>query len=145
MDRDAAYLVVNDAIRIPRDEIAFTFVRSSGPGGQNVNKVNSKAVLRWSVAGTAALPEEVQRRFLALHRRRITNEGELVIAGQRFRDAPKNVEDCLQRLVELVLAAATVPKTRRKTKPSRASHRRRLSDKRRAGEKKMSRKPPTGE
>ena len=132
-------LIITPRIRVPLSEIEFTYARSPGPGGQNVNKVNSKAVLRWAVARSPGLPDDVRQRFLARYRRRITGDGELVIAGQRFRDQEKNRADCLDRLREMLQAVATPPKVRRPTKPTRSSQRRRLEAKRQHSQKKRGR------
>lgn len=129
-------LVVNARIRIPLNEIRFSFARSSGPGGQNVNKVNSKAILRWSVTTSPSLSPVVRQRVVAKHRRRITAAGELVIASQRFRDAGRNMADCLDKLRRMVDDGATPVKTRKPTRPSRKSRRRRLEMKRRRSQKK---------
>ena len=139
---DSDRLVVKEGIAIPLTEFEFTFMRSSGPGGQNVNKVNSKARLRWPVAASPSLDEAVKRRFLAKNARRLTSEGELILTSQRYRDQPKNVADCLEKLRELLLAAASPPKRRRKTKPSRAAKERRLKGKRERSERKERRRPP---
>ena len=114
-------LIVNSRIRIPQSELRFTFVRSSGPGGQNVNKVSSKAVLRWRVAESAALPDDVRERFLARYRRRVTNEGDVLVTSQRYRDQGRNVADALEKLRAIIAAVATPPKKRKPTKPSRAA------------------------
>jgi ribosome-associated protein len=132
-------LEINDRIRIPEEEFTFTFVRSGGPGGQNVNKVASKAVLRWHIAGSPSLPEEVRQRLTARHRGRITTEGDLLLTSQRYRDQERNREDCLEKLRALVLDATHVPKMRKKTKPSAGAHRRRLADKRRRSVRKQER------
>lgn len=132
-------LVVNSKLSIPLREFQFTFARSGGPGGQNVNKLNTKATLRWNVANSPALPEGVRARFLARYRRRITAGGELVLTSQRFRDQGRNVADCLAKLRELLDAVATAPKRRKKTKPSKASKERRLREKRRKSQKKQER------
>src|SRR5215472_10503959 len=112
-------LDINDRIRIPEEEFSWSFVRSGGPGGQNVNKVASKAVLRWNLAASPSIPEPVKNRLRTLQRRRVTREGELVLSSQRYRDQGRNVEDCLDKLREMVLAATHVPKPRRATRPSR--------------------------
>src|SRR5215212_7025652 len=106
---------VNAQIAIPRREIRFAFVRSSGPGGQNVNKVASKAVLRWRVATSPSIPDHLRTRVLSQLGRRINDRGELVLASQRYRDQSKNIDDCLQKLCELVAAAVKVRKRRKKT------------------------------
>ena len=135
-------LVVTDRIRIPRREFTFTFVRSSGPGGQNVNKVNTKARLRWPVASSASLSDEVKQRFLTKYRRRINADGELVMSSQRFRDQSRNVSDCLEKLRGLLLDVALAPTERKKTKPSRASVERRLEGKRQRSRRKRLRGRP---
>ena len=86
-------LHVTHRLQIPESEFAWSFVRASGPGGQNVNKVASKAVLRWDVAHSPSLPEEVKARLRTLQRRRITGEGELVLSSQRYRDQDRNRQD----------------------------------------------------
>src|SRR3954469_8443721 len=116
-------LSVNEQIQVPETEFEWSFVRSGGPGGQNVNKVASKAVLRWNVTASPSLPDDVKARFLQQQRSRITVEGELVMTGQRFRDQEKNREDCLEKLRGLIEKALTVPKPRRATRPSRSSKR----------------------
>lgn len=133
-------LIVNDRIQVPREELWFSFVRSSGPGGQNVNKVNSKAVMRWSVVENQSLPEDVRQRFLSQFGSRLTNQGELVLASQRYRDQPRNVQDCLDRLKAMLLSVANPPAVRKRKKPSAASKRRRVEDKRRHSEKKQLRR-----
>ncbi len=132
-------LLVNARIQIPLAEFEMSYARSSGPGGQNVNKVNSKATLRWSLARTASLPEDVRQRFLARHHRRVTVEGDLVVTSQRYRDAGRNASDCLEKLRQMLLDVAQPPKRRQPTRPTRGSVRRRLDDKRRRSQKKGSR------
>jgi ribosome-associated protein len=132
--------VVNSQIQIPESEFQFTFVRSSGPGGQNVNKVNSKAVLRWRVVESPALPAEVRERFLAKYGKRLTAEGDLLISSQRYRDQGRNIADALDKLRAMLAEAATRPKRRRPTKPSRASVARRIESKQaKSRQKKMRR------
>ena len=129
-------------IRIPGTEFTWTFARSGGPGGQNVNKVASKAVLRWNVVQSPSLPEEVKARFLAAQKWRITSEGELVLSSQRYRDQERNRQDCLDKLVDLVRRAAIKPKPRRPTKPSRGSRENRLKGKKRRSQVKSLRRTP---
>jgi ribosome-associated protein len=133
-------LVITQQLSIPLREIEFSYARSGGPGGQNVNKVNSKATLRWPAAASSALPDEIRQRLIVRYARRLTVEGELIITSQRFRDAGRNTADCLEKLREMVLAVAIAPKTRRPTKPSRGSKRRRLEAKRRQSCRKTNRR-----
>jgi ribosome-associated protein len=139
---DETVLAVNRRIRIPHAEFTLTFVRSSGPGGQNVNKVATKAQLRWNVSGSPSLPDSVRQRFLEKYRRRVTVDGELVMTSQRYRDQKRNADDCLEKLREMLTAVATPPKPRKKTKPSRGAIERRLREKRERGSRKQSRRRP---
>jgi ribosome-associated protein len=124
---------------VPLREIEFSFARSSGPGGQNVNKVNSKAVLRWSVSTTPSLPPHVRQRFLTRFATKLTSLGELVLSSDRFRDQGKNVDDCLKKLHAMILEVGPPPIPRRKTKPSYGSRLRNAKSKRAQSEKKQSR------
>ncbi len=135
-------LLVNSRIHIPETELQFSFVRSSGPGGQNVNKVNSKAVLRWDVLASKSLPADVRERFLARYRKRLTTEGELIVTSQRFRDQGRNVADALDKLRAMLLESATRPKARRPTKPTRAAVARRIKSKQARSRKKKMRRTP---
>ena len=145
MDLDGAYLEVGPVLRIPRAELAFTFARSSGAGGQNVNKVNSKAVLRWDVAKSPSLPRGVRGRFLARFGSRVTREGELVLASDEHRDQARNIEACLKRLTEMLREVEHPPKPRRPTRPSAAQKRRRLADKQHQRNKKSLRRGGAGQ
>jgi len=133
-------LVINPRLKIPLREFRFSFARSSGPGGQNVNKVSTKATLRWPVLKSRSLPEPVRERFLAKYHRRITAQGDLLVTSQRFRDAGRNVADCLQRLREMIAEVASPPKARKPTKPSQGSVGRRLEEKRKHSLKKQLRR-----
>ena len=132
-------LAVTAQVQIPDSELSFTFVRSGGPGGQNVNKVSSKAVLRWNFAASVALPWPVRQRFLERFGSRLTGEGELIVTSDRHRDRLRNQEDCLEKLRELLLLVATPPKPRKKTKPGKGARERRHRHKREQGEKKRER------
>jgi ribosome-associated protein len=136
---------INEVISIPEDELEWSFARSGGPGGQNVNKVSSKAVLRWRLGGNSTLPAEVKARLEGQQRRRITVEGDLLITSQRYRDQERNKQDCLERLREMVVAALAVPRPRKATKPTRGSRRRRLADKRHRSATKEQRRGPAEE
>lgn len=133
-------LVVTPQLQIPLAEFEITYAHSSGPGGQNVNKVNSKAVLRWAVRGSPALPEAVRERFLQKYGNRLTTEGELLVTSQRDRDAPRNSHDCLEKLRTLLLRVVNPPKRRRATRPTRGSVERRLQGKRRQSAAKQNRR-----
>jgi ribosome-associated protein len=125
---------------IPESEMEFSFVRSSGPGGQNVNKVSSKAVLRWSFAESGAMAcLSVEERTWLAGRLPLTTSGEIVISSDRYRDQSRNKEDCLDRFRELFSKAAHRPKIRKKTRPTRSSRKKRLEGKKRHAEKKASR------
>jgi ribosome-associated protein len=129
-----------DALAPPLRELRFQYSRSSGPGGQNVNKVSSRATLRWDVAHSAAVPPGVRARFLERFATRITAEGELMITSQRFRDRGRNVADCIERLRAMLGQVARPPRRRRATRPGRAAKERRLSEKRRRSERKRARR-----
>ena len=133
-------LEINAHLRIPDDELEWSYVRSGGPGGQNVNKVASKAVLRWNLAASPSLPEDVKARLRARQANRITAEGDLVLTSQRYRDQERNRQDCLDKLREMIAEAAVRPKTRRKTKPTRGSQEARLRAKKRRAATKAGRK-----
>jgi ribosome-associated protein len=124
---------------IPLREIEIRFVRSSGAGGQNVNKVNSKAVLRWNVAASRSLPADRRQRFVARFAGRLTRDGVLVLTSDRYRDQGRNVADCLEKLRAMLDAVAQPPKPRRATRPSAGAVQRRLDVKRALAVKKRSR------
>lgn len=133
---------VTPTIKLDERELSFHFIHSSGPGGQNVNKVATAVQLRFDAVHSASLPEAVRQRLLQQQRNRINRDGELVIDARRFRSQERNRDDALNRLVAFIQQAAQVPKPRRKTRPSKAAKERRLKQKQQKGEKKRLRKPP---
>lgn len=135
-------LVVNQRIQVPESELTLTFARSGGPGGQNVNKVSSKAILDWDLDHSIALPDDVRERFIARYRRRITRDGRVQIIGQRYRDQARNIDDCRARLIEMITTVLVAPVKRKATAPSRAAKQRRLSDKHARADRKESRRRP---
>ena len=132
-------IFVNDRISLADDEMAEQFVRSPGPGGQNVNKLATAVQLRFDVGGSKSLPEDVRTRLLEIAGTRATKRGEIVIDAHRFRTRERNREDALDRLVSLIRRAAVPEKPRKPTHPSRASKERRLEDKRRRSQVKLAR------
>jgi len=125
---------------IAPDDLSESFIRASGPGGQNVNKVNSKATMCWDYQRTSApLYPATMTRLKALAANRITDKGILQITSQVYRDQPQNIQACRDRLRGLILEAMNPPKPRKPTQPSRGSQRRRMDEKRQRGEKKQGR------
>ncbi len=135
-------LIVNSRIQIPLSEFNFAFARSGGPGGQNVNKVNSKAIMRWAVVITQSLPYDVKARFLEKFANRLTAENEIIITSQKFRDQNKNVDDCLEKLRAMIVSVAERPTLRRPTKPTYSSVKKRVEKKVALSQKKKARKAP---
>jgi ribosome-associated protein len=133
---------INPDIAIDERDLGFDFIRSSGPGGQNVNKVATAVRLRFDVRGSAALPEEVRDRLIPLAGRRLGEDGVLTIHARSRRTQDANRRDAIERLVELIRRACEPPKPRRPTKPTAASRKRRLEAKRRRGETKQGRRSP---
>ena len=132
-------LKINPRISIPLSEISFQFSRSSGSGGQNVNKVNTRVTLRWIPSTSEAISAGVLSRLVKKAGKRVNSEGVLQISSQRYRDQGRNVADCLEKLRELVASVASAPRKRVKTHPSRAVKKRRLDDKRKHSKKKRDR------
>ena len=136
---------INAQIELDEREIQEDFVRASGPGGQNVNKVSTAVQLRFDVALSPSLPDPVRARLIALAGRRVTQDGVLIIEAERYRSQRRNRDDALERLIELIREACEVDKPRHPTRPTLASKKRRLDSKQRRGETKKLRtvKPGT--
>jgi ribosome-associated protein len=132
-------LVITDTLAIGDDELEFAFVRSSGPGGQNVNKVSTAVQLRFDAAGSPSLPEDVLQRLLKLAGRRATEAGVIIIDARRERTQERNRQDAIGRLVELIRRATEKPKPRKATRPTLAAKQRRVDDKKRRGKLKRDR------
>ena len=132
-------LTVSHSITLPESELVERFLRADGPGGQHVNRTESAVELRFDVAGSPSLPEEIRTRLLERRDRRLTAEGVLVIQGRRFRDQGRNRDDVRERLVEIIRGVLVPPKKRLATRPTRASKERRLVGKQQRGQIKQSR------
>lgn len=131
---------ITSTISIEDDELSESFVRSSGPGGQNVNKVSTAVELRFDASKSPSLPEPVKARLARIAGHRMTKDGMLIIQADRFRTQDANRKDARDRLVELIKAATVVPKKRIKTKPTRASKERRVEGKKKRGDVKKMRR-----
>jgi ribosome-associated protein len=133
-------LAITSTFSIPESELRLSFARSGGPGGQNVNKVSSKAVLHFDAAGSPSLPADLRQRLLERYKSRITTAGEIVIHSDEFRDQPRNIDACYEKLRQMVLSVLRPPKKRRATKPTRGSKVRRLKEKKARSEVKQGRR-----
>ena len=134
-------LEITPSLKIDESELQFDYMRASGPGGQNVNKVATAVQLRFNIRASS-LPEEPKARLTQLAGKRVTSEGILLIEAKRFRTQEQNREDALQRFIELVRKSLVKPKARKNTKPTKASKEARLKEKKRKGEIKRLRNKP---
>lgn len=133
---------ITPTLKIDERDLHFDFIRSAGPGGQNVNKVATAVQLRFSVS-SSTLPDDVKERLIRLARKRVTQEGVLIIEAKRFRTQEQNREAAIRRFVELVRKASEKPRLRKKTKPTKASQIERLEAKKKRGETKKMRQSPS--
>jgi ribosome-associated protein len=133
-------LQITQGISIDEREFQFDFIHSSGPGGQNINKVSTAVKLRFNAQNSPSLPEDVKERLVALAGNRITDKGEIIIEAKKFRSQTKNREDAIQRLTALIAKAVIKPKIRRNTKPSVSARAARVSEKKQRGALKRVRK-----
>jgi ribosome-associated protein len=131
---------ITDRISFDESELEEEFILSSGPGGQNVNKVSTAVRLRFNLLGSPSLPAEVKERLVRVAGRRVTADGSLVIEARQYRSQERNRQAALERLVRLIQQAAEPPKPRRKTRPTQASKQRRLESKRKRSEVKRLRR-----
>jgi|TARA_B110000116_G_scaffold242633_1_gene231991 ribosome-associated protein len=138
-------IYISDSISLNSDEIEFSFIRASGPGGQNVNKVSSAVQLRFNAAGSVSLSNETKQRLLDLAGQRATRDGFIVIEAKRFRTQARNREDAIERLASLISQALHTDKPRRKSRPTRNSVQRRLTSKKKRGSTKEMRRGPRQE
>lgn len=131
-----------DVPEIPEDELSWSYARSGGPGGQNVNKVSSKAILTWDLANSPSVPPRIKDRLARLFPRYVAAEGRVVISSQEHRDQERNRQACRDKLTAILTEAAHEPKPRRATRPSRGSKLRRLAAKKQRSDVKSNRRRP---
>jgi len=132
-------LFINENITLPSQSLQFSYARSPGPGGQNVNKVNSKAILKWSLENSPEIPEPIKLRFAARYKNRMNKEGFVIISSHKYRDQERNVADCLEKLKQLILSVVPEPVIRKRRKISKAANQRRIESKKQNSQKKQAR------
>jgi len=135
-------IAITDHIDLDPEEFEFSFVRASGPGGQNVNKVSSAVQLRFNAATSPSLPPHIRARVITLAGRRANRHGVIVIEAKRFRHQTRNREDAVERLVALIVEATKINRPRRASKPSKTAKKKRLNEKKRRGTVKQLRRGP---
>jgi ribosome-associated protein len=139
-------LRISPQLSLPKSEFRFTFARASGPGGQNVNKVNTKAMLAWNLQASPSVPPTIKDRFRHKFGTKINNSGDLIITSQRFRDQARNIDDCLEKLRAMLASVERPPKRRIATKRTKSSKLRRLAAKKhKSSQKQLRRSPGSGE
>lgn len=131
---------ISERLSLDDAEVVEQFIRASGPGGQNVNKVESKAILRWNLAASPVVPDEIKARLVAAHPSHVTIEGEFLVTSQKYRDQERNRQDCLGKLAAMLRRAAVRPAVRKISKPSKASNRRRLEAKKHNSQRRADRR-----
>ena len=131
---------INPSIYLDENELNFSFIKASGPGGQNVNKVATSAQLKFDVKNSSALSEEIKEKLVKIAGKKMTSKGILIIEAKRFRTQERNKDDALNRLINLIILASKVKKKRKKTKPTKASSEKRIDIKKQKSAKKQLRK-----
>lgn len=126
--------IATPPLHVPEHELTIEYVRSSGPGGQNVNKTSTKVVVRWNIRSSVALRDDVKARFLERFASRVTTAGDILVTSDRYRDQPRNEADCLAKIDAMLMEVATPPRKRRPTRPGRAARERRIQTKKSRGQ-----------